>query len=282
MRVLLATDGSAPASAAVDWLRHLPFPSDRDAMVVCVVPPSPPRALGMPDVSQGVMAMEAMQARRVADDTASQVLTGRRSVGRVVRGDPQDEIIASATQWGADVIVLGTRGLGVIKGFFLASVSLGVVRNAPCPVLVCKGMPREVRTVTVALDGSAHARQALDWLAGLPLAPTARVRLVGVVEPELDPSSARDRRDRLAAELVLSARTIEANGVSVETTVTTGTPARRIVEDAERHGSDLLVVGARGAGAATRLLLGSVSESVLRRAQCPVLVVRPAATGETA
>jgi nucleotide-binding universal stress UspA family protein len=276
LRVLLAIDGSAPAYVAVDWLRHLPFPPDREAMVVSVVPPSRPRPLGTPELDQGLMAMEVMQARRLADETASQVLTGRRSVGRVVRGDPTEQIIASASEWGADVIVLGARGLGVIKGFFLASVSLSVVRTAPCPVLVCKGTPRDVRVVTVALDGSEHARQALDWVARLPLAEAARIRLVGVVEHDL--STAHERHEQLEAEVSRAARTLEARGVSVDTVVTAGSPAPRIVQEAELHGTDLLVVGARGAGVA-RLLLGSVSESVLRRARCPVLVVRPPATG---
>jgi nucleotide-binding universal stress UspA family protein len=62
--------------------------------------------------------------------------------------------------------------------------------------------------------------------------------------------------------------------------VLSGTPADEIVRDAERHASDLVVVGARGLGAFKRLVLGSVSESVLRHAPCPVLVVRPRPTAE--
>jgi nucleotide-binding universal stress UspA family protein len=55
-------------------------------------------------------------------------------------------------------------------------------------------------------------------------------------------------------------------------------PADAIVRDIERCGTDLVVLGARGAGAATRLLLGSVSEGVLHHAPCPVLIVRPRAS----
>jgi nucleotide-binding universal stress UspA family protein len=280
IRVLLATDGSIPAGLAVEWLAHLPFPRDREAMVVSVLPPAP-RAHGTPDLDPGLMAMDVRRARQLADETASRLLTGRRSVGRVVRGDAQDQIIAAARDWRADVVVVGARGLGRIKGFFLTSVSLGVVRHAPCPVLVCKGRPRDVRSVTVALDGSSHARRALDALARLSLASTTRVALVGVVEPGQDPWTGHDRREQLQAELNRADRRIAPRVASVETIVTAGDPATSIVREAALRDTDLLVVGARGAGATTRLLLGSVSESVLRRAPCPVLVVRALPPGTT-
>jgi nucleotide-binding universal stress UspA family protein len=54
-----------------------------------------------------------------------------------------------------------------------------------------------------------------------------------------------------------------------------GAPAATILKEAEAHDGNLIVVGARGLGALKRTALGSVSESVLRHARCPVLVVRP-------
>ena len=267
MRVLVGTDGSSDAKAAVEWMACLPLPPDREVMVVTVV--EPPRRFGvLRDGSEDLPTALIAEARRVADDTASRLLRGRKSTGRVVEGDPCDQIVAVAGTWDADLIVLGARGLGAIKELLLGSVSLGVVRQAPCPVLVCKGPPRTVRTVTVALDGSEPARQALGWIARLPLASTLRVQLVGVA---ID----AEHRARLETELAAAARMASARGAGVTVTVATGEPSEHILQEAERTGSDLVVVGARGVGAATRLLLGSVSESVLRRASCPVLVVRP-------
>jgi nucleotide-binding universal stress UspA family protein len=277
MRVLLASDGSTDADVAVRWLDHLPLPQDREVMVITVVPSRAPGWPGTSDVREGQTAMEAMQARRVADDTASRVLR-TRSIGRVVQGDPGTEIVNSARDWEADLLVLGTRDLGWIEAFFRGSVSRGVVRNAPCPVLVCKGGPRNVQTVTVALDGSPHARQALGWLAHLPLTTSMKVRLLSVLDHDL--SIASEQRDRLEAELGRAAEVIESLGIAVEATLTTGVPGTRIVEESELHGADLVVVGARGIGGAARLVLGSVSEAVLAQARCPVLVVR-AATGDS-
>ena len=287
MRVLLATDGSDDATAAAEWLPHLPFPPDREVMVIAVVEPPSRRWPGTPDSGSGLREGLIADARRLADDTASRLLTGRTSTGRVVEGDPRDEIVTTARDWEADVVVLGTRGLGAARGLLLGSVSLGVARNAPCPVVVCKGLPRAVRTVTVALDGSEHARLALDWLCRLPLASTLRLRLVGVAESAADLASAvreglaaaaaeigATRLTALERELRSAAETVRARVSEVDVTLTTGAPADQIVDQADGHGSDLLVVGARGAGLASRLLLGSVSEAVLRQAGCPVVVVR--------
>ena len=63
------------------------------------------------------------------------------------------------------------------------------------------------------------------------------------------------------------------SAATVDVTVTTGHPAAEIVRQAEVGGSDLIVIGARGLGRMKRLLLGSVSEAVLRHAACSVLVV---------
>lgn len=263
MRVLVATDGSSDAKMAVDWMDYLPLPPDREVMVITVV--EPPGWLGSPrGGSEDQPTALVAEARRVADDTASRLLRGRSATGRVVEGDPSDEIVTTARVWGASLIVLGARGLGAIKELLVGSVSLEVVRQAPCPVLVCKGSPRDVQTVTVALDGSEPARHALEWIARLPLATTQRVQIVGVAADE-------EGRAGLETELAVAA----SPGVAdVTRTVVIGAPSDQILSEAERAGSDLVVVGARGVGVAARLLLGSVSESVLRRANCPVLVVR--------
>lgn len=269
MRVVLATDGSSGARGAVEWLRRLPLPPDREVMVITVVAPPSFRFPGTAESSSDSAQGRLLQARQLADDTASRLLTGRSAIGRVVQGDPPGEIIAAARGWDADLIVLGARGLGRIRGFLLGSVSLDVVRGAPCPVLVCKGIPRDLGTVTAALDGSKHAREALDWFARLPLASPLRLRLVAVVDDL--------RHSKLKTELGAVAHGLRPRFAHVDVAVTTGEPAAEIVRNAERHGSDLLVVGARGVGAAARVLLGSVSESILRLARSPVLVVHPRA-----
>ena len=290
MRILVATDGSNDAKAAVAWLRHLPLPAESEMMAITVVtlPVAAVNRAKVDDIRAALIA----DARRLADDTASALLSSRVAIGRVVEGDPREEIVTAAREWGADLVVMGARGLSGVARFFLGSVSLAVARHAPCPVLVCKGVPRDVHAVTVALDGSEHARRALDWLTTmLQPTPGLRMRFLGVTEPQHYPVSApgilgttlraavaavdAERRATLEAQLAAAARSLRARLPAIETAVVTGAPADAIVRDLERCGTDLVVLGARGAGAATRLLLGSVSEAVLHHAACPVLIVRP-------
>jgi len=136
----------------------------------------------------------------------------------------------------------------------------------------------------VALDGSTASDHAARFLAGLPLPPTLGVRLVGVVEPPPLPRTApkaamallhdavttvtNDRRRLLGAALDRVAKSFRGR-VTQELPV--GSPAEileRISAEVE-----LIVLGARGVGAMKRLLLGSISERVLRHATCPVLIV---------
>jgi nucleotide-binding universal stress UspA family protein len=259
MRIVLATDGSSDAKAAVAWLQHLPVPADRVVMTIAAV--VPPIAVVNPDKAEAIRAALIADARRrLADDTASELLTGGVTIGRVVIGDPREEIVAAAREWGADLIVMGARGLGSVARFFLGSVSLAVARHAPCPVLVCKGAPREVHAVTVAVDGSEHSRRAVDWLV-TTLAPTPglRIRLLGVAEQQAYPASAPG----------LLGTTLRAAVAAVDA------ERRTALESQLDAIAKSVVLGSRGAGAATRLLLGSVSEAVLHEAACPVLIVRP-------
>jgi nucleotide-binding universal stress UspA family protein len=289
MKILVATDGSPDAIQAVEWLEHLPLPEDAAVEVVSAMP--------YPTPSEAAVAAAWREVRteteRVVDDAVQRIAKRRSAVtGRVLAGaEPRAAILDAAAQGPADLVVLGARGLGAVASFLLGSVSLGVTRHAPCPVLVCKGAPRPMRTVTLALDGSADARAAVEFFCRLPLPPELVVRVIGVVEPLRYPTSApgiigptlraamqdleNERRQALEAALTPVVAALRPRLRKLITTLPTGAPAATILREAEAHGSDLVVVGARGLGALERIALGSVSEAVLRHASCPVLVVRP-------
>jgi nucleotide-binding universal stress UspA family protein len=170
----------------------------------------------------------------------------------------------------------------------LGSVSLGVARHAPCSVLVTRSTPRAVRRVVVAMDGSEHSLAAVRSVAALRLEPSMTVVLLGVVEPVRVPASApaivqgrllaaaaqleHERKQELEQVLAGAAADLRGTGAAVETRTPIASPSEAILEAASS--ADLVVVGSRGLGGVKRLLLGSVSESVLREATCPVLIVK--------
>lgn len=147
-------------------------------------------------------------------------------------------------------------------------------------------LPAVVRRLLLATDLGQSSELATDWAFDLAHERGAELLAVSVIDPqELRQQTGRfgtrwdqvrDRRQEAAQELVARGR---ARAVTVSFLVWTGDPAESIVAAAEAENVDLVVVGTHGRGAIGRMILGSVSEYVVRKAPCPVFVVR-AATGE--
>ncbi|HKQ64400.1 MAG TPA: universal stress protein [Methylomirabilota bacterium] len=289
MRVLLATDGSKDARAAAAFLKDLALPPSTAVRIVAVVT-VPDLAL---DVSPAREFKRAVRDQAQAFIDAAQATLASKGFAvesEIAVGDPRQQIVGVAEQWGADLIVVGARGLGLVKRFLLGSVSLAVARHAHCPVLVVKGRPRKLASVLVGMDGSEDSFRAVRFLQSLCLRRPTKVRLLSVVERLHYPSSApgalkgqlaamikeveAERRAELEKVLERAATHLNDKITRVTKSTPTGNPADEIIATADAFDADLVVVGARGLGGMARLLLGSVSEKVLRHARCPVLIVK--------
>jgi nucleotide-binding universal stress UspA family protein len=289
MRVLLATDGSEDARAATAWLTQFPLPPEAELRVVSAVS-VPPSALDVPPVREFQQSL-LEEAKRTSEAARAALAPRFRGAStQVTEGDARHVVLEAAEQWRADLIVLGARGLGAVAGFLLGSVSLGVARHAHCSVLIVKGGAGRLRGALVAVDGSGPAQAAAAFLAGLPLDPGVGVRVLGVAErpryPATTPALAagmvrkaieqivKEREATLEQAVARAAAPFKGVVKSVERQVVVGHPVDEIVGAAARPDVDLVVVGARGLGALQRLLLGSVSEGVLRHVDRPVLIVK--------
>lgn len=180
----------------------------------------------------------------------------------------------------ADLLVVGARGLGSFRGLVLGSVSQRCLEHATCPVMVVHGTPGARAAhdrVVVGVDGSEPSATALGWaveearLRGAALEVVhawdvpyaAEFTLVG------DAYEAAQRGAEEVVDHMLVAAGLEPD--DVVRTVVQASPVLALTDAAA--GADLVVVGSRGRGGFTGLLLGSVSHQVSRHAAVPVVVV---------
>jgi len=153
----------------------------------------------------------------------------------------------------------------------------------------------QIRRILVPTDFSDASDTALAHARELAATLGASVRIVHVFDdpyvtltmaadgqmflpPDLRASLMQDADARLRQRLQAAAR----GGPREETALLTGPVAATLVEDAEAHAIDLILMATHGRGGMAHLLLGSVAERVVRTAPCPVMTVRPRAAEERA
>lgn len=135
----------------------------------------------------------------------------------------------------------------------------------------------KLTSILCPLDFSAASAGVVAYAAALASATGAELRLLHVCEPderkpdEATPEARRSCAERLAS---LSAAATQAGAPHVRSGVLRGEAAAAIVSDAQRHQTDLIVIGAHGQTGLSRFLMGNTAEVVLRTAPCPTLLVR--------
>ena len=140
--------------------------------------------------------------------------------------------------------------------------------------------------VLVPVDTSSHSEDAFEY--ALENISEPKILLLHVLDSvsafgygsdgafDLEAYQQEERRRRKQAERMLEeyAERATERGVTTETSITVGKPARRILQAAEEHDIDHIVMGSRGRSGVGRVLLGSVAETVTRRSAVPVTIVR--------
>jgi nucleotide-binding universal stress UspA family protein len=244
----------------------------------------------------------ARPARSAFDRQAVRIAEGaRRALARrwpdagVVIADkaPVAAILDEARRLEASAIVVGWRGHGAFRRLLMGSVSRDVLRQARCPVLVVRRRPRDLRGFVVGTDGSANARRAARFLATLPPPRGGRVTVVRIEEPMKMPPSAGPLPGGIRATLRTAVAEINAQrlaraqrdvdtvaamlarrGWKVRKSVRLGAPLDELIATVAATGAGALVVGARGTGGMSRLLLGSVADGAVNHSPVPVLIVK--------
>jgi nucleotide-binding universal stress UspA family protein len=236
---------------------------------------------GMADAER--LARDAL-ARALRDEFSIPVDATMRS-GRVL-----EELPAHADALGADLIVMGARGAGVLRYVLLGSTAERMVSRTSRPLLVARNeqATRPYQRVLVPVDFSASSAPALRLAR--KIAPHAEITLMHSYEV---PFAGKMRyagvddavlvrysgalRDDAHAQLAALCDAVEVPRGAIVQTVREGDPSREIIELREELGCDLVVMGKHGENFVEELLLGSVTQHVIGAAACDVLVSTAAA-----
>lgn len=281
-RVLFATDGSKDAELAATTAVGLAKVTGSELHLVHVGP----EHFEPTEVEPARMKREA---ERILDEQTKKVENmGGAAQSHLAMGGAAERVVALAEELGADLVVMGSRGRGPIKRLLMGSVSDSVVRHAHCPVLVVRWKPVVFPArILLATDGSEEAELAARTVAELAETTGSELHVAHVGrlvtnggsrgdEVGFLPTVPQEELDREARELLeVQVERLRAVGASVaQTHLRRGRADQQTIVVAEESNIDLIAMGSRGLGGLRRALLGSVSDSVVRHAHCPVLVVR--------
>jgi nucleotide-binding universal stress UspA family protein len=280
--VLVGVDGSPEGLAAVDWAAR-EAASIGCELLICQVVPGGPAAVPPVDMPFERLLARSERIVRVATRRARSAAAGLSIDTEVVsRALPSTALLDRSAD--ARLLVVGSRGTGMFRGLLLGSTSCQVAAHAGCPVVVVhdgssRVTPAAAAPVTVGLDWSGHdpvLAFAFDY-AGRHHRPLVAVHAYRPTEPSARRPGCPTERSvlpRAAEELLADATTPWRDkypAVPARELVARDAPAAALIRASVR--SELVVVGARGHGGFAGLLLGSVSQHVLRHGRCAVAVV---------
>jgi nucleotide-binding universal stress UspA family protein len=292
-RILCPVDMSEISERALQYAVALAHWYRSELTVLKVTPLLLPPALWLEYPSATLLEPmdAAAEEERVRAFIASAVGPSLAKV--IVReGSITQEILQSAFDCAANLIVMGTHGRSGLEHLLLGSVAENILRRTACPVLTVPRSATEptdfsratFRTVLCAVDFSRDSRRAVDLALSLTQTAGGRLVLVHALEQfaseesvltahfnvsEFRRSLERDTRRRLEELIALAART----PCDISIVLAHGKASREVLRVAQAHEADLIVVGIHGRNAADLALFGSTTQQLLHCSHTPVLAV---------
>jgi nucleotide-binding universal stress UspA family protein len=249
--VVVGIDGSPAANAAIDWGAAEAGSRSAGLRLVQAVAPGTPA---------GEVVAEAIARARAR-------APGVTTDGRAENGSASTILIKASSD--ADLVVIGSRGLGLMLGALIGSTGLELAANARCPIVVVRPDLAAGDRVVIGYDGSPASGTALAFGLGYARRHRLAVRVVAAQPPgtELHRITEAELHDAVRGH----------DGDEAELVQITGHPAEHLL----RLSADarLIVLGARGRGGFAGMLIGSVSQTVLHHADSPVAIIPAAITG---
>jgi nucleotide-binding universal stress UspA family protein len=277
--VLVGVDRSECGQQALDWA--VQDAATRGSVLTVAHVVDLPRIADVP-LSTDLLDAAARAGRQILDAAVGRSHRTHPELeisSRLATGSPAAELLLLAAD--ADQLVVGSRGHGGFASLLLGSTAGQVAAHASCPVLVVRGSASAGGPVVVGVDGSDRGEAALDYgfayaaRHGLPLHAVHfypnYTRTLAYPMPALNLDRVRESAERVLGQAV-DRWSGKHPDVPATYLVAEGTPAHQLAEASKD--ASLLVVGSRGHGGFAGMLLGSVSQAVIRHAHCTVAVAR--------
>lgn len=268
-RILLATDGTEYSAGAEQATFSMAQRCGAKLFVLRVVLTNPEYEAMAPERVEA----EAEAAREFLAQLEQRAEDAGLEHESLLRhgSDPYLEIVEAAEETNVDVIAIGRRTRSDLARLMMGDSTAKVIGHAPCSVFV---VPRAARMpqarILVATDGSRLGDAAT--VAASNLARSCELPLT-VVSVDV-PSHSEERRKEARAAIERVREALREEKIDVDGVQEEGRPDEVIADIAVRQGVDLIVIGSHGRTGLQRLLMGSVSERVIGRAECAVLVVK--------
>jgi nucleotide-binding universal stress UspA family protein len=275
--IVVGVDGPERSEDALALARRLAARTSR-LLLVCAYPADPVLA-----GDGGATYVRALQAdaeatlARLGGEIGSETLA-------IADRHPAHALLKVASDVDAPLVVVGSSHAGPLRRVLPGSTGAHLLHGAPCAVAIAPARFAEhddepFGLVACAYDGTPEARRALELAVSVASGVGAQLRVMRVLEPlgpvdatlAINPQSAAAAR-RLREQPLNDLRQVVAElHPMAEGVALCGDAAEELVRAS--FAADLMVFGSRGYGPLRGVLLGSVSQRVIRSAGCPVVVV---------
>jgi nucleotide-binding universal stress UspA family protein len=268
--LLIPTDFSEHSKKALGCLRYLKDAGAEEVTFIHVIDLN--KVVGVAsgvDISAIIENYEKESYEHLEEIAhyASELKLKANYISPIPVGSPVDEIVKHASEY--DAIVMASRGKGVISELLLGSVSEGVVRRSPIPVLVVKDHCENLfDKILFCFDFSDLSREMISHMKEFAIAGGKEVVLLHVLESDEELSEEK------LEELKNIEKELENSGINCYMIIGGGVPYKEILKVADEENVTLITLASVGHGFASGLLMGSVAESVVRRSKVPVFVFK--------
>jgi len=291
-RVLVPTDFSDCAQRAYELALHIcsEFNAHLTVLHARVLFADDPNKIpvNFQEVKQHEEEIDHFLLNRLQEKTtdAAKILPIEQKITRGYSAAPA--ILEYIQENSVDLVVMGTNGHTGLSHFLLGSVAEQVVRYSPCPVITLRqeaGIVAKPQRILIPFDFSDLAKKAFQYALNFAGKFDSKIDLVYVVEEDVHPAlyawglkSIKDLipdiERRVEKSFKSTIATERADSRNIAYYVLAGKPHRELINFAKENGHDLIIIATHAYSGIDKFLLGSVTEKIIRAAQCAVLTLK--------